>query len=71
MIPSLMPQKSPNDKYAYWYLKLKNGLQALLVSSDDIAKQKAAASMAVGVGSFSDPIGRCEGIAHYLEHMLF
>ncbi|CAM9573464.1 unnamed protein product, partial [Ectocarpus sp. 13 AM-2016] len=32
--------------------------------------KKAAAAMAVSVGSLSDP-EHCQGLAHYLEHMLF
>eukprot|EP00752_Nemacystus_decipiens_P004086 g3739.t1 len=32
--------------------------------------KKAAAAMAVGVGNLSDP-ENCQGLAHYLEHMLF
>ncbi|WIA17248.1 hypothetical protein OEZ85_014121 [Tetradesmus obliquus] len=32
--------------------------------------KKAAAAMAVGVGSFSDP-SEMQGLSHYLEHMLF
>jgi nardilysin len=32
--------------------------------------KKAAAALAVGVGSFSD-FAHMQGIAHYLEHMLF
>ncbi|GMH33878.1 hypothetical protein BSKO_01712 [Bryopsis sp. KO-2023] len=32
--------------------------------------KKAAAAMAVGVGSFSDPL-EMQGLSHYLEHMLF
>lgn len=31
---------------------------------------QAAAALAVGVGSFSDP-REFQGLAHYLEHMLF
>lgn len=34
------------------------------------ASKKAAAAMAVGVGSFSDP-AQLQGLSHYLEHMLF
>ncbi|XP_072975496.1 nardilysin-like isoform X1 [Typha angustifolia] len=32
--------------------------------------KKAAASMCVGMGSFSDP-SKAQGLAHFLEHMLF
>lgn len=32
--------------------------------------KKAAAAMAVGVGSFADP-SDMQGLSHYLEHMLF
>lgn len=32
--------------------------------------KKAAAAMAVGVGSFADPADM-QGLSHYLEHMLF
>eukprot|EP00208_Stichococcus_sp_RCC1054_P001535 CAMPEP_0206142388 /NCGR_PEP_ID=MMETSP1473-20131121/16665_1 /ASSEMBLY_ACC=CAM_ASM_001109 /TAXON_ID=1461547 /ORGANISM="Stichococcus sp, Strain RCC1054" /LENGTH=1083 /DNA_ID=CAMNT_0053537371 /DNA_START=256 /DNA_END=3510 /DNA_ORIENTATION=+ len=34
------------------------------------AAKKAAAAMAVGVGSFCDP-AELQGLSHYLEHMLF
>jgi predicted Zn-dependent peptidase len=40
-----------------------------LVISDKDA-QKSAAALSVGVGSFSDPLD-AQGLAHYLEHMLF
>ena len=41
-------------------------------SSEDRSAQvkKAAAAMAVGVGSFADP-SDMQGLSHYLEHMLF
>ncbi|KAL6275507.1 hypothetical protein ACE6H2_019108 [Prunus campanulata] len=32
--------------------------------------KKAAAAMSIGIGSFSDPI-ETQGLAHFLEHMLF
>lgn len=32
--------------------------------------QKSAAALSVGIGSFKDPI-ETQGLAHYLEHMLF
>lgn len=60
--------KSPNDHREYQYLTLKNGLSVLLV--EDIKSKIAAASMAVKVGHFDDPISR-PGMAHFLEHMLF
>lgn len=62
------PTKSPNDTYSYRYLRLENGLQALLVSDPDA--QKAAAALSVHVGSGENPAGR-GGLAHFLEHMLF
>ena len=59
---------SPNDEHQYRYLTLDNGLRVLLVH--DQHAQKAAAALAVNVGHFDDPSDR-EGLAHYLEHMLF
>ncbi len=62
------PIKSPNDDNAYRYLTLDNQLRVLLVSAPE--SDKAAASMNVAVGSGNDPANR-EGLAHFLEHMLF
>lgn len=62
------PAKSPNDHNDYRFIELENGLRAILVSDDNA--EKAAASMNVAVGSGDDPANR-EGIAHFLEHMLF
>lgn len=59
---------SPNDTNQYRYKTLDNGLRALLIH--DHSAQKSAAALAVNVGHFDDPIDR-EGLAHYLEHMLF
>ncbi|PMH41825.1 peptidase M16 [Vibrio sp. 10N.286.49.B3] len=59
---------SPNDTNQYRYLTLSNDLRVLLIN--DSNAQKSAAAMAVNVGHFDDPIDR-EGLAHYLEHMLF
>ncbi|ONK75239.1 uncharacterized protein A4U43_C03F14810 [Asparagus officinalis] len=56
------------DKRAYRRIVLSNSLEALLISDPDT--DKAAASMVVSVGYFSDPDG-LEGLAHFLEHMLF
>lgn len=66
-----VPEKSPNDELEYRLVAFPNGFEALLISSDDQKKNKAAAAVAVQAGSFSDPPKKCEGLAHYLEHMLF
>uniref|UniRef100_A0A1J3JW63 Zinc-metallopeptidase, peroxisomal n=2 Tax=Noccaea caerulescens TaxID=107243 RepID=A0A1J3JW63_NOCCA len=60
--------KPRTDKREYRRIVLKNSLEVLLIS--DPETDKCAASMDVSVGSFSDPQG-LEGIAHFLEHMLF
>lgn len=61
-------QKSPNDDRSYAALLLANNLQVVLVS--DPSLENSAASLAVGVGSAQDPADQ-QGLAHYLEHMLF
>lgn len=61
-------QVSEIDTRAYRAVTLDNGLEVLLIS--DPSTDKAAAAMDVGVGSGSDPANR-EGMAHFLEHMLF
>lgn len=68
MSESLQIIKSPNDHRRYQYLKLDNELSVLLV--EDTLANQAAASMAVNVGHFDDPVSR-PGMAHFLEHMLF
>ncbi|MEH6449237.1 MAG: insulinase family protein [Oleispira sp.] len=60
--------QSPNDQREYRSLVLDNGLKVILVA--DKEADKAAASLAVNVGSGDDPKGR-QGLAHFLEHMLF
>ncbi|XP_010516363.1 PREDICTED: insulin-degrading enzyme-like 2 [Camelina sativa] len=60
--------KARTDKREYRRIVLKNSLEVLLIS--DPETDKCAASMNVSVGSFSDPEG-LEGLAHFLEHMLF
>lgn len=59
---------SPNDSNNYRYVTLENGLRALLI--EDLSATKSAAALAVNVGHYDDPSER-EGLAHYLEHMLF
>ncbi|XP_057999839.1 insulin-degrading enzyme-like 1, peroxisomal isoform X2 [Hevea brasiliensis] len=60
--------KPHTDKREYRRIVLKNSLEVLLISDPDT--DKSAASMDVGVGYSSDPVG-LEGLAHFLEHMLF
>ena len=59
---------SPNDSNQYRYITLSNALRVLLIHSD--TAQQSAAALAVNVGHFDDPMDR-QGLAHYLEHMLF
>ncbi|MDF1763600.1 MAG: insulinase family protein [Oleibacter sp.] len=62
------PIVSPADNYQYRYLELENGLRVTLVNAPE--SDKASAAMSVSVGSMDDPENR-EGLAHFLEHMLF
>ncbi|MCC5853337.1 MAG: insulinase family protein, partial [Alkalimonas sp.] len=59
---------SPNDQRAYKTLTLPNQLEVLLVS--DPTTEKSAVSLSVGAGMLQDPMTQ-QGLAHYLEHMLF
>ena len=60
--------QSPNDKRQYLALTLSNDLPVLLVHQQDA--EKSAAALTVNVGHFDDPAER-QGLAHFLEHMLF
>jgi insulysin len=66
--PAVIVKKSENDKREYRYLALENQLQVLLIS--DPVTEKSAAGLSVGVGANQNPRDR-EGLAHFLEHMLF
>lgn len=59
---------SANDKKKYRHITLDNGLKALLIQEPSC--KESAASLAVNVGHFNDPIEQ-EGLAHLLEHMMF
>ncbi|MBL4830833.1 MAG: insulinase family protein [Aliivibrio sp.] len=59
---------SPNDNKKYRYVVLSNGLRVLLINDDQASR--SAAALSVNVGHFDDPADR-EGMAHFLEHMLF
>lgn len=60
--------KNPNDHRELQSFKLTNDLSVLLIS--DPNADKAAAALNIAVGSNADPEGR-QGLAHFLEHMLF
>ncbi|XP_027771958.1 insulin-degrading enzyme-like 1, peroxisomal isoform X6 [Solanum pennellii] len=60
--------KARSDKREYRRIVLQNSLEVLLIT--DPETDKCAASMEVSVGYYSDPKG-LEGLAHFLEHMLF
>ena len=62
------PFKSDNDQRGFRYVELPNQLRVLLISAP--GTDKAAAALDVNVGSRQDPIER-QGLAHFLEHMLF
>ncbi|KAM3177861.1 hypothetical protein ACTXT7_003698 [Hymenolepis weldensis] len=59
--------KSENDERLYRIVTLPNQLRVLLIS--DSQTDKAAACLAVAVGSFSDPV-EIPGLAHFCEHMI-
>ena len=60
--------KHPLDKSEVRKLTLDNGIKSYLLSDPNF--NISAASMAVEVGSLENP-GDREGLAHFLEHMLF
>tara|TARA_R110000782_G_scaffold19301_18_gene52752 strand:- start:5802 stop:8651 length:2850 start_codon:yes stop_codon:yes gene_type:complete len=60
--------KPASDQREYRYAELENGLKVMLIS--DAGADKAAASLDVNVGSRQDP-RNYQGLAHFLEHMLF
>ena len=60
--------RHPLDKSEVRKLTLDNGVKAYLLSDPDF--NVSAASMVVEVGSLQDPEAR-QGLAHFLEHMLF
>lgn len=68
--PAQVPprERAPTDRSQIRHLVLPNGMQTLLVSDPQF--NVSAVSVAVGVGSLADPPKR-QGMAHYLEHMLF
>lgn len=71
--------KPSTDLKEYRLVQLKSGLEVLLVSTKALIDSKgiefsratASAACLVQVGSFADPPKLAEGIAHFLEHMVF
>ncbi len=61
-------QISPNDKKTYDFFTLPNRLRVLLVHDSEATH--SAAALSVTAGHFDDPMDR-QGMAHFLEHMLF
>ena len=59
---------APTDSAVFRRFTLDNGLKVLLVS--DPKFNKSGAALAVQTGQIDDPADR-EGLAHFLEHMLF
>ena len=60
--------KSATDRRVYKAVQLPNKLECLIIS--DSEAEKSSSSMSVAAGSFQDPL-EVQGLAHYLEHMLF
>ena len=60
--------KSENDDREYRYITLQNKLRVLLISDADA--EKSAAALDVFIGHKQNPADR-QGLAHFLEHMLF
>lgn len=68
-VPELPPRiKAPTDQAEFRRFVLDNGIRVLLVS--DPKFNKSGASLVLPVGAIDDPADR-EGMAHFLEHMLF
>jgi insulysin len=68
-LPPIPPRESaPGDTSQWRRLVLKNGIQVLLLSDPKLNVSSAA--LAVAAGSLDDPPKR-QGLAHFLEHMLF
>jgi len=62
------PAPAGDAERTYRRITLDNGLRVVLASDPDV--NVSAASMAVGVGANADPAD-AQGLAHFLEHMLF
>jgi insulysin len=61
-------KRPDQDDRKYSLIRLSNQLEALIIS--DPLTDKASAALDVHVGSLSDPL-YSDGLAHFLEHLLF
>lgn len=61
-------RKAATDHRSYEGFVLPNGMKVIVISDPDT--HQAAAAVDVKVGSGHDPVER-QGLAHFLEHMLF
>ncbi|KAJ2451447.1 metalloprotease [Coemansia sp. RSA 2336] len=61
-------RKSAGDQRQHALIKLPNNLMVLCTS--DPNSTQAAGALSVNIGSFADP-PELQGLAHFLEHMLF
>jgi len=61
-------KKPKNDTRSYEYVQLNNNMRIILIYDQDT--QVGAANMSIGVGFYED-YPKYQGIAHFLEHMLF
>jgi len=59
-------EQSPRDNKFYKYLKLNNNLQCLIIKDD--SESMCGACLNINVGSIYEKI---DGLAHFLEHMVF
>ncbi|XP_011050760.1 PREDICTED: uncharacterized protein LOC105143897 [Acromyrmex echinatior] len=66
--------KRENDNKEYRAIRLPNGLEALLISNENLTtssqEKKASCSLCVNVGNFSDP-PEFPGISYFLHYKLF
>jgi Secreted/periplasmic Zn-dependent peptidases, insulinase-like len=60
--------KSPTDQRHYRIVELDNGMRCVLVH--EAQARQASVALAVAAGHFHDP-HHAQGLAHFLEHMLF
>ncbi|KAJ2135428.1 metalloprotease, partial [Coemansia sp. RSA 678] len=61
-------EQSPGDLREHKLIKLPNNL--VVMCAKDVDATQAAASLSINIGSLDDP-SELNGLAHFLEHMLF